>query len=66
MAHLLVVGLIVLAAWTLLALPLGVLVGRRLRRLRPRRPLRPARPLGRTLGGEPADEHRARSLRSGS
>lgn len=35
MTHLLAVGVLVLAAWTVLGLPLGVLVGRRLRRVRP-------------------------------
>jgi hypothetical protein len=39
MAHLLVVAAIVLAAWTVLAVPLGVLVGRRLRGSRVRRGL---------------------------
>lgn len=39
MAHLLVVAAIVVAAWTVLALPLGVLVGRRLRRSGSRRRL---------------------------
>jgi hypothetical protein len=35
MTHLLTVAALVLAAWTVLALPLGILVGRRLRRVRP-------------------------------
>jgi uncharacterized protein YqfA (UPF0365 family) len=67
MAHLLLVGMIVLAAWTVLALPLGMLVGRRLRRVAPRRPMRtaPARPLLRVTGRKPVGERRARSLRSG-
>jgi hypothetical protein len=38
MAHFLVVAAIVLGAWTLLALPLGMLVGRRLRRVAPPAP----------------------------
>lgn len=50
MAHLLVVAAIVLAAWTVLALPLGVLVGRRLRRSKVRRRL-PRRAAGRGADG---------------
>lgn len=37
MEHLLIVAVIVLAVWAVLALPLGVLVGRRLRRQPPAR-----------------------------
>jgi hypothetical protein len=37
MAHLLLLAGLVLAAWTVLALPLGVLTGRRLRRNTTRR-----------------------------
>jgi hypothetical protein len=35
MAHLLLLAGLVLAAWTVLALPLGIFVGRRLRRVQP-------------------------------
>jgi hypothetical protein len=50
MAHLLVVAAIVLAAWTVLAVPLGVLVGRRLRGSRVRRGL-PRRAADRAADG---------------
>ncbi|SEP00859.1 hypothetical protein [Actinacidiphila rubida] len=41
MAHFLVVAAICLVCWTALAIPAGILVGRRLRRVSPPAPSRP-------------------------